>query len=102
MQITSPERLVQFKNLLQQELFPVIESAVGPLSKEGRLLAAVISMQPLARFVKERRSYTGRPPSDRVRLATAFFAKTIFRICNRPAPDRTALNGHAITAAVRL
>jgi hypothetical protein len=56
MQITSPERLVQFKNLLQQELFPVIESAVGPLSQEGRLLAAIVSMQPLARFVKERRS----------------------------------------------
>jgi len=84
MQITSPERLVQFKNLLQQELFPVLESAVGPLSKEGRLLAAIVSMQPLARFVKERRSYTGRPPSDRVRLATAFFAKTIFRIATVP------------------
>jgi Transposase DDE domain/Transposase domain (DUF772) len=84
MQITSPELLVQFKNLLQQELFPVIESAVGPLSKEGRLLTAIVSMQPLARFVKERRSHTGRPPSDRVRLATAFFAKTIFRIATVP------------------
>ncbi len=49
MQITSPEHLAQFKNLLQRELFPVLESSVGPLSKQGKLLAAIVSMQPLAR-----------------------------------------------------
>ena len=36
MQITSAERLVEFKNLLQTELFPVLESVVGPLSKQSR------------------------------------------------------------------
>jgi hypothetical protein len=80
MQITSPERLVQFRHLLQSELFPVLESAVGPLSKQSRLLAAIVSLQPLARFVSERRAYTGRRPCDRLCLATALFAKAVFNL----------------------
>jgi hypothetical protein len=80
MQITSPERLVQFRNLLQSELFPVLESAVGPLGKQGRLLAAIVSLQPLARWVSERRAYPGRRPCDRLCLVTAFLAKAVFNL----------------------
>lgn len=80
MQITSPEHLVQFKNLLQTELFPWLESSVGPLSKQSKLLAAVLSLEPLTRFVKSRRSHTGRRPSNRLRLATSFFAKAIYNL----------------------
>ncbi len=80
MQITSAERLVQFRNLLQGELFPVIESVVGGLSKQSRLLIAVASLQPLASFVESRRCHTGRRPSDRLCLATAFFAKAIYNM----------------------
>jgi hypothetical protein len=71
---------VQFKNLLQTELFPLLESTVGPLSKQSKLLAAVVSLEPLARFVKSRRSHAGRRPSNRLRLATAFFAKAIYNL----------------------
>ncbi len=80
MQITSPEHLTQFKNLLQTELFPVLESAIGPLSKQGKLLASVLSLEPLSRFVKDRRFRNGRRPSNRLRLATAFFAKAIYNL----------------------
>ncbi len=65
MQITSPEHLTQFKNLLQTELFLVLESAIGPLSKQGKLLASVLSLEPLSRFVKDRRFRNGRRPSNR-------------------------------------
>ena len=80
MQITSPEHLVQFKNLLQTELFPLLESSLGPLSKQSKLLAAVVSLQPLARFVKSLRSHTGRRPASRLRLATSFLAKAIYNL----------------------
>ena len=81
MQISAAERLAQFHNLLQSELFPLLESSTGgPLSKPGKLLAAVISLQPLARFVSIRRAHTGRRPCDRRSLATAFFAKSIYQL----------------------
>src|SRR5580693_8859703 len=80
MQITSADRLVQFRNLLQSELFPALESAIGPLSKQSRLLAAIVSLQPLARWVSARRCYTGRRPCDRLCLATAFFAKAVYNL----------------------
>ncbi len=80
MQITSPERIVQFRNLLQSELFPVLESVVGPLSKQSRLLVAVASLEPLASFVESRPCSTGRPPSDRLCIATALFAKAIYNL----------------------
>ena len=80
MQIISPEHLVQFKNLLQSELFPLLESSLGPLSKQSQLLASVLSLEPLARHVKERRAHTGRRPCNRLCLATAFLAKAIYNL----------------------
>jgi Transposase domain (DUF772) len=77
---TSQARLAQFGNLLQTELFPMLESVVGALSKQARLLAAVVSLEPLSRFVKSRRSHTGRRPLSRQSLATAFFAKAIYNL----------------------
>jgi hypothetical protein len=76
---TSPDRIAQFSNLLQTELFPLLEAAVGPLSKQAKLLAAVVSMQPLARFIV-RISRRGRRPCSRQSLATAFFAKAIYNL----------------------
>jgi hypothetical protein len=80
MKITWLDRLAQFHNLLQCELFPLLESAVGPLDKQSKLLAAVVSLEPLARFVSARRAHTGRPLSDRLALATAFFAKAVYSL----------------------
>ena len=80
MQSTSAERIIQFRNLLQGELFPLLETQVGPMSKAARLLAAVVSWEPLAQWIPARRAATGRPPCDRLRLATAFFAKAVYRL----------------------
>ena len=80
MQITSSERLAQFKNVLQRDLFPALEASVGPLSKAAQLLAAIVSLQPLTRWVKRRRAGTGRRPCDRLCLAKAFFAKAAYNL----------------------
>jgi hypothetical protein len=89
LQIISPEHLVQFKNLLQSELFPLLESSLGPLSKQSQLLASVLSLEPLARHVKERRAHTGRRPCNRLSLAPAFLAKAIYNLpTTRPLIQR--------------
>jgi hypothetical protein len=66
--------------MLQQELFPVLESTAGPLTTHLKLLAAVVSMAPLERFLSARRAATGRPAKDRAALATAFMAKAILNL----------------------
>jgi hypothetical protein len=79
LQNTSCDRIAQFSNLLQTELFPLLESAVGALSKQARLLVAVVSLEPLARWVRGRAG-TGRRPHSRQSLATAFFAKAVYNL----------------------
>ena len=79
MQHTSEDRIAQFSNLLQTELFPLLEAAVGRLSKQAKLLAAVVSMQPLGRWMI-RSSRLGRRPCSRQSLATAFLAKAIYNL----------------------
>lgn len=80
MQLNPRQVVVQFAHILQQDLFPLIASAVGPLSGELELLAAVIAMSPLERMIGARRSATGRPARDRAALATAFMAKAILNL----------------------
>jgi hypothetical protein len=49
MQLTPRQALMQFGHLLQTELFPHLEAAVGQLSTQLELLNAVVSLVPLAR-----------------------------------------------------
>jgi hypothetical protein len=66
--------------MMQQELFPVLESVVGPLSQELQLLACVMALVPLERVISAGRAATGRPAKDREAIATAFVAKAIFKL----------------------
>jgi hypothetical protein len=79
MQLTSPAVLKQFCNLLQGELFPVLESAVGPLSKTNRLLTSALSLVSVGDFIAPA-APTGRPQCDRQSLATAFLAKAVYNM----------------------
>ena len=72
--------VTQFAHMLQENLFPVLESAVGPLSAHLKLLSSVVSMAPLERMLSARRSATGRPAKDRAALATAFMAKAVLNL----------------------
>lgn len=80
MPLTPLQIVTQFAHVLQQELFPELESSVGPLSEELKLLAAVVSMAPLELMLSARRAATGRPAKDRAALATAFMAKAVMNI----------------------
>ncbi len=88
MQLNSPILFAQFHSLLQGHLFPILESAIGPLSKPGQLLASVISLLPLAAALPPDYS-TGRPPADRQALFVAFLAKAVYNlITTRQLLDR--------------
>jgi transposase-like protein DUF772 len=81
MQLTTPRQLVtQFAHVLQQDLFPSLESAVGQLDPQLQLLTSVIALLPLGRLLSARRAGTGRPAKDRAALATAFIAKAILNL----------------------
>src|SRR6202166_4222176 len=80
MQLTPRHIVMQFAHILQQELFPLLQSCVGPLSGQMQLLASVSSLPPLGRMLYARRASTGRPTKDRAALATAFMAKAILNL----------------------
>jgi hypothetical protein len=80
MQLTSRQVVMQFAHMLQEELFPLLQSFVGPLNGQMQLLASVISLAPLERMLGARRAATGRPAKDRAALATAFLAKAVLNL----------------------
>lgn len=80
MQLTPRHFLLQFAHVAQQDLFPHLAAAVGPLSPETELLTSVVALLPLHRLLSARRAHTGRPPKDRAALATAFVAKAILNL----------------------
>jgi transposase len=80
MDLTSRNLLLQFGHMLQQVLFPAVEAETGPLSRQLQLVTSVVSLVPLERLLSARRSWTGRPPTDRAALATAFIAKAVLNL----------------------
>jgi hypothetical protein len=82
MQLNAREFVMQFAHVAQQDLFPHLETAVGPLTPQLKLLASVVSLLPLGRLLAARRAGTGRPAKDRTALATAFIAKAILNLPN--------------------
>src|SRR5260370_21992277 len=80
MQLNPRELVMQFAHVLQQDLFPMLQAAAGPLSAQLQLLASIISLVPLGRLLSARRASTGRPAKDRAALATAFIAKAVMNL----------------------
>lgn len=80
MQCTLRAQLTQFGQLLQSELFPVLERQLGALTEGGRRLTAVLAMIPLARFIPVSRGWNGRPAKDRQAIACAFVAKSVYNL----------------------
>ena len=80
MQLTPRQLVTQFAHLMQQELFPLLERVVGPLSKELERLSSLPALVPLEGILGTLGAATGRPAKDRAALATAFLAKTILNL----------------------
>ena len=80
MQLTLRERLTQFSHLSQTTLFERLSPHTGTLTKEGQLLVSVLGMVALNPHVPGSRGRKGRRAKDRLALATAFIAKSIYQI----------------------
>jgi hypothetical protein len=80
MQLNAQPFVAQFGHVLQQDLFPVLHTSVGPLTKDLKLLTAVMALVPLDRLLLARRAGTGRPAKDRAAMATAYIAKAILNL----------------------
>ena len=74
------ENLADYWRRIQQELFPFLAEAVGPLSERDRLFVTVLEMARLERFVLRSFGRVGRPLACRASLARAFVAKVVFEI----------------------
>ena len=74
------ENLADYWRRIQQELFPFLAEAVGPLSERDRLFVTVLEMARFERFVPRSFGRVGRPLACRVSLARAFVAKVVFEI----------------------
>jgi Transposase DDE domain/Transposase domain (DUF772) len=80
MQLNPRQLVTQFAHVLQQDLFPTLESALGALSPQMELVTTVVSLLPLGRLLSARSAGTGRPAKDRAALATAFIAKAVLNL----------------------
>ena len=73
------DTLVQFGNILQGQLFPVLEAELGALSDLQQQLVRTLALLQLDAFV-EVRCGRGRPAHDRAAIARAFVAKAVFHL----------------------
>src|SRR3954453_5860076 len=78
MKLTLRQQIRQFQHVLQDELFRVLEEAMGELDDTAKRLVATLEMLPLARFIPLSRGWMGRPSKDRCALACAFVAKAVY------------------------
>ena len=78
MKLTLRQQITQFAQVLQTELFPVLREELGKLTAPAKRLVTTLEMIPLARFVPSSRGWIGRPSKDRLAIASAFVAKTVY------------------------
>jgi len=81
MQLTLSEQLSQFSNVLQQQLFPLLIPTLGPISDRAALFIAVCAMVPLRPLLPQGR-WPGRPSKDRLAIARAFLAKSVYGLAH--------------------
>ena len=72
------QQITQFAHVLQSRLFPALEEELGELSQSAKRLVSALETIPLARFVPSSRGWVGRPPKDRLAIASAFVAKVVY------------------------
>ncbi len=78
MKLTLRDQLAQFSSVLQSQLFPILNDELGELSSPAKRLVATLEMIPLARFIPSSRGWIGRPSKDRLAIASAFVAKSVY------------------------
>ena len=63
---------------IQGSLFPWLEEDLGPLSKKQQQLITILEVIRIENHLRSYAGMPGRPPKDRVAIARAFVAKTVY------------------------
>jgi len=78
MKLNLRQQITQFAQVLQSQLFPVLEDELGELTPSAKRLVGTLEMIPLARYIPSSRGWMGRPSKDREAIARAFIAKAVY------------------------
>ena len=96
------EMLSDYWYAFQQELFPRLESELGPMGERYELFVAVLELVRVEALLPYFRGQVGRPEEDRAALARAFIAKAVFDVpTTRGLIERLEVDGR-LSPAVRL
>ena len=88
------EMLSDYWYAFQQELFPRLESDLGPLGERYELFVAVLELVRVEALLPCFRGQVGRPEEDRAALARAFIAKAVFDVpTTRALIERLEVDG---------
>ena len=88
------EMLSDYWYAFQQELFPRLESDLGPLGERYELFVAVLELVRVEALLPYFRGQVGRPEEDRAALARAFIAKAVFDVpTTRALIERLEVDG---------
>ena len=67
-------------NKIQRNLFPGLNESLGPLSDKQMQLVNAVEMIRFEQFIKAQPRGPGRPAIDRISMAIAFLAKSIYQL----------------------
>ena len=88
------EMLSDYWYAFQQELFPRLESELGPMGERYELFVAVLELVRVEALLPYFRGRVGRPEEDRAALARAFIAKAVFDVpTTRALIERLEVDG---------
>ena len=88
------EMLSDYWYAFQQELFPRLESELGPMGERYELFVAVLELVRVEALLPYFRGQVGRPEEDRATLARAFIAKAVFDVpTTRALIERLEVDG---------
>ena len=88
------EMLSDYWYAFQQELFPRLESELGPMGERYELFVAVLELVRVEALLPYFRGQVGRPEENRAALARAFIAKAVFDIpTTRALIERLEVDG---------
>lgn len=73
------EKLSQYWQNIQGNLFPWLQEELGPLTEKQQQLINTLEMIRIEEFVPSYRGYVGRPEADRTAIARALVAKAIYQ-----------------------
>jgi len=78
MKLNLRQQITQFAQVMQAQLFPILENELGELSPCATRLVSTLEMIPLTRYIPASRGWMGRPSKDREAIARAFIAKAVY------------------------